>query len=118
MNLLNSFSSFSRVNANRPREEIYYGNVINNNYYNVNNWFRDPSFVFKTNFIPHSNSIVKISGNSAITVDIDNPAWVTPYSIDTLNVSDPSGIILYSNVGKHFNGTIIGNSTLSGVILD
>jgi hypothetical protein len=102
-----------------PEEQdinIYF-NGSDNNYFNVNNWYLDNAYNFPSTFIPNLRSLVTMSVNSIVMVNIDNPLWVTPKLINTLSVSNPSGIILTSTTGKRFTGTIIGKSAFSGVIV-
>jgi len=88
----------------------------NNDYYDLNNWFRDSSFTIPSIFIPTFNSSVIMSGNNLTYINIDNSYWVTPHIINTLNITNPSGVVLTSTTGKIFTGVIIGNSTFSGAI--
>jgi hypothetical protein len=93
-----------------------YFNSSNTNYFEATNWYLDNLFTTPSTFIPNSNSLVNMSGNSAVVVNIDNPLWQTPKVINTLNIANTSGIVLTSTTGKRFTGTIIGNSTFSGAI--
>jgi hypothetical protein len=55
-----------------------------------------------------------MNGSIPACINIDSLSWVTPRVINTLNVTNPSGVILTSATGKLFTGVIIGNSTFSG----
>lgn len=112
-------STLDGVIAGYPIEEenlnIYF-NTNSANYFDVANWYLDNSFNTASTFIPRSDSLVSMSGNPAVIVNIDDPLWVTPAVINTLNIANTSGIILTSATGKRFTGTIIGNSTFSGAV--
>jgi hypothetical protein len=98
-----------------PYQNIYFNSQVNFDYFNTSFWFSDNSYTIPKNSLPNINSDVIISGGNALTVNIDNQSWVTPHLINTLNVSNPSGIILTSENNKNFNGIILGNSSFSGV---
>ena len=109
-------STFDGVVVNY--EDIYFNSNDSNdiNYFDETNWYLDNLFTIPSTFIPNSDSLVKISGSFAVTVNIDDPKWQTPAVINSLGIANPSGIILTSATGKVFTGIIIGNSTLDGVV--
>jgi hypothetical protein len=55
-----------------------------------------------------------MNGSVAAVVDLDNPNWVQPNSIDTTNVSDVNGICFTSANENKFSGTIYGNALFAG----
>jgi hypothetical protein len=95
-------------------KNLYFKPTQNVNWFSTQNWFSDSSFNNNVNYIPDENSIAYMYGATGAYVDIGDQLWKTPTKINTLNVTDISGICIYSNNSKAFNGTIIGNSTFLG----
>lgn len=107
--------TIKKITAQQQFVNIYFKGD-NSNYYDLTNWFLDNSFTIPSTFIPNSNSYAIMNGNTPASINIDSLSWITPHVINTLNVTNPSGVILTSTVGKNFNGIIIGNSTFNGVV--
>jgi hypothetical protein len=109
--------TIKKVTAQEQSPNIYFkGNDAN--YYDAGNWFLDSSFTIPSAYIPSYDSCAIMNGSTPAIINIDSSSWVTPQVINTLNVSNPSGVILTSTTGKCFTGTIIGNSTFSGAVAD
>jgi len=107
--------TIKKVTAQSQITNIYFkGN--DSNYFDLTNWFLDSSFTIASTSIPSSNSYAIMNGATPAIVNIDSLSWVTPQVINTLNVTNPSGVILTSTTGKYFTGVIIGNSTFSGAV--
>lgn len=105
--------TIKKITEQQQSPNIYFKGD-DDDYYNTGNWFLDSSFVAPSTSIPNSNSCAIMNGSVPACINIDSLSWVTPYVINTLNVTNPSGVILTSTTGKYFTGTIIGNSTFSG----
>lgn len=86
-----------------------YFSGANNEWYTVcNNWFTNSSLTNQASSLPAGNTNVVMNGVTGALVDLSNPAWVQPASIDTTAVSDSNGICFVSGT---FSGTIYGNAT-------
>lgn len=86
-----------------------YFSGANNAWYTVsNNWFTNSSLTNQASSLPDANTSVVMNGVTGALVDLSNPAWVQPASIDTTAVTDSNGICFVSGT---FSGTIYGNAT-------
>jgi hypothetical protein len=72
-----------------------------------NNWYVDSSFTNQATSLPSGNTNVVMNGSVGALVDLSDPAWVQPASIDTTAVTDTDGICFVSGT---YSGTIYGNA--------
>jgi hypothetical protein len=88
----------------------------NNQWFTLsNNWYTNSSLTNQATSLPSGNTNVFMKGSTGALVDLSNPAWVQPASIDTTAVTDFYGICFVSGT---FSGTVYGNATfLNGAIL-
>ena len=106
-------STFIGASAASVNQNLYFSGSVNNNWYNIDNWFATNTFKTKSASLPDYNNEARMY--TLASVDIDNANWKTPKLIDTINVVDPSGIYITSNLEKEFTGVISGASSFSGV---
>lgn len=93
----------------------YWSGVVENSWYDVpNNWFVDSSLVGHASYLPRDIDNVILIGSNAPHVDMDDAAWVQPNSIDSTRISDPDGVLFFSENGAIFDGTIYGKVVFSG----
>jgi hypothetical protein len=79
----------------------------NNQWYTLsNNWFSNYSLTTQATSLPSGNTNVVMLGSTGALVDLSNPLWVQPASINTTAVTDPYGICFVSGT---FSGVIYGN---------
>jgi hypothetical protein len=79
-----------------------------------NNWYVNSLMTNQATSLPSSDTNVVMKGVTGALVDLSDPAWVQPASIDTTEVTDSNGICFVSGT---FSGTIYGNATfLNGAI--
>jgi hypothetical protein len=105
-------STFSGASAVSINQNLYFSGSINNNWYNIDNWFSTRTFKTKSLSLPDYNNEAYMY--TLASVDIDNGLWKTPKLIDTRNVSNSSGIYITSAMQNEFTGIISGNSAFSG----
>jgi hypothetical protein len=72
-----------------------------------NNWYVNSSFTNQATSLPSGNTNVVMNGSVGALVDLSDPAWVQPASIDTTAVTDTDGICFVSGT---YSGTIYGNA--------
>jgi hypothetical protein len=115
-------SYFSGVDVRNASTGIngYWSNSVSNDWYSLNNWYSNSGLSTSLNHLPFSFENVAILGNSGVVVNLDNPQWVQPNSIDTRLNTNSTGVpfFAYSTGDKHFNGVIYGDSTFSGVVVE
>lgn len=86
-----------------------YFSGANNAWYTLsNNWFVNSSLTNQATSLPSGDTSVVMLGVTGALVDLSDPAWVQPASIDTTAVTDNKGICFVSG---SFSGTIYGNAT-------
>jgi hypothetical protein len=106
-------STFSGVNVVSVNQNLYFSGSINNNWYNIDNWFATNTFKTKSTSLPSYGNEARMF--TLACIDIDDVNWKTPKLIDTTSVVNASGIYITSNLQKEFTGIISGNSSFSGV---
>ena len=111
-------SAFSGVSVVDVTNSLYFSGAIDNNWYNINNWFVSERFKTKSLSLPSYSSVTCMYGSIPAYVNIDNTGWKTPELIDTTSVTNPSGICIVSFVNNSFTGKISGDSYFSGVNLN
>jgi hypothetical protein len=113
---INENNSYS---INEDQVGIYWSNSSGTDWFTLNNWYSNASLSNSLGRLPSISEDVIIRGNQGVVINIDNPQWIQPHSIDTRLNSDPNGIplLMYSTQDKQFSGIIIGDSTFSGVVV-
>ena len=98
----------------------YWSNSVSNDWYSLSNWYSNSGLSMNLGYLPSAFNNVFILGNSGVVINLDNPLWVQPNSIDTRLNTSSTGVPLfaYSTEDKHFSGIIYGDSTFSGVIVE
>jgi hypothetical protein len=109
---------FAKIDLIKIKESknIYFYPSVDGDWFTDENWYSDPQFS-KPADLPKHESIVYVNSPNADLqpfVNIDNQSWVTPEIINTLNVTNVSGLKIISNSGSEFTGTIVGNVTFEG----
>lgn len=114
-----SISENNLYSTNEVQLGAYWTNSSGTNWFTLNNWYSNSALSSNLGRLPSASEDVVIYGNQGVVINIDNPQWVQPHSIDTRLNSDPNGIplLMHSTQDKQFSGIIIGNSTFSGVIV-
>jgi hypothetical protein len=109
---------FAKIDLIKIKEikNIYFYPSVDADWFTDQNWYSDEQFLNHTDF-PKQESIVYVNSpnpNVQPFVDIDNQFWITPEIINTLNVTNVSGLKIISTIGSQFTGTVIGNVTFEG----
>ena len=80
---------------------------INNQWYSLsNNWFSNSSLTTQATSLPSGDTNVIMLGSTGALVDLSNPLWKQPASINTTAVTDSYGICFASGI---FSGIVYGN---------
>jgi hypothetical protein len=95
----------------------YWNGSINNSndWYDLNNWWTDLTFLNNADGLPSSTDRVFALGNCTLYVNLDNPKWIKPNFIDANNISADIDVCLYSTGNINLTGTISGVINTSGV---
>lgn len=109
---------FAKIDLIKIKEakNIYFYPSVDMNWFTSQNWYSDKELSVNSD-LPKAGSIVYVNSpnpNVQPFVDIDNPSWITPEIINTLNVTNISGLNIISTIGNQFTGTIVGNATFEG----
>ena len=92
----------------------YFDSSISSNWYSNYAWFSDSSLEVNSNDLPYDFTRVKICNNNPVLINLDNPLWVQPKSIDSSSILDGIGVCLFSAEDKIFSGAITGDFSLFG----
>ena len=83
----------------------YWFSSVNTNWYPLSSWYTDPNKTVSATTLPNgSTNVIIISGGLIPYVNLDNPAWIQPLSIDATNV----GITFYSNLSASVTCNLSG----------
>lgn len=83
-------------------------------WFDLSNWYPQTNPNVNGYFLPTTGSDVVMTGAVGAFINLDDPRWITPKSIDATNVSDSNGVCFYSQKYTSFTGNIIGNFSFFG----
>lgn len=90
----------------------YFFSLENNDWYDMDNWFGDEDMTIAATMLPDDTQDVIILANTLRpVVDLDNPAWVDPLSIDA---SAYPGITFISYLSNKVSSPITGDVIYMG----
>jgi len=102
--------SFDIPSANYLTRYYFYPQV-NNDWYDLNNWFSDYRHTYNSNALPQSNNNASIIGKVSININTDYLDWISP---TTISVGSTNTISFSSTNSTNISSNIIGNAVFNG----
>jgi hypothetical protein len=89
-----------------PSTVLYWNAVVDQDWFNLSNWYLDTSRQQSSPILPSFNNNVVLLGSVKPRINLDDTRWVSPSSINLGNL----GIILSSVLHKNFTSRVFGSS--------
>jgi hypothetical protein len=91
----------------------YFNSSYSTEWFNQAAWYNDSSLSSKSNDLPYSFTDVVICGNNSVIINLDNPSWVQPRTINS-KINNGTGVCFYSNLSGIYSGYISGDASFYG----